>query len=227
MSEMVLIATELSHSFATSGGPSVLQRAALEVAAGEAVAVTGVSGCGKSTLLHILGGLARPDAGQIEVAGTALGGLSQTQLGALRNRKLGFVYQQHHLIGEFSAQENVALPLLVGGTEWEPALASARELLAAVELTEQARRVPAQLSGGERQRVAIARALVNEPACVIADEPTGNLDPKSAAVVTELLLANCRQRNCGLLVATHDLNFADRLQRRLELREGKLCAVSR
>lgn len=213
-------------NFAASGGPEVLRGTNLSVSAGETVAITGVSGCGKSTLLHILGGLAWPDTGEVSVGGTVLGGLSQTALGQLRNRQLGFVYQSHHLLGEFTAAENVAMPLLVAGVAWDTALAQAQDLLAAVGLPGKAPQYPGKLSGGERQRVALGRALVNKPACIIADEPTGNLDRHSAATVVRLLLAACAERSCALVVATHDMGFAACLDRQLELREGNLVPVS-
>ncbi|MBF2734781.1 MAG: ABC transporter ATP-binding protein [Betaproteobacteria bacterium AqS2] len=221
MSE-VLAARGLSKSFAASGGPEVLAGVDLSLAAGASLAVTGASGCGKSTLLHIAGGLARPDEGTVMIDGVALAGLGGAARSRLHNQKLGFVYQFHHLLAEFTAAENVAMPMLVAGTGRRAALARATELLGDFGLAAAAARHPAALSGGERQRVAIARALANGPKLVIADEPTGNLDAKAAAGVFELLLRQCAERGCALLAATHNLELAANLGAVRRLQGGRL-----
>ena len=222
MSEVVLVAEDLVRSFESTGGTKVLNKANLSIQAGQAVAVTGVSGCGKSTLLHILGGLAKPDSGKVTIKGQNLTELSKSKLGSLRNKELGFVYQMHHLIGELSIEENVALPLLVAGLKWKEAIERANELLTQVGLGEHSKKSPSQLSGGERQRTAIARAIANKPSCVIADEPTGNLDYHTAKNVINILLDACKNYNCSLLVATHDLELASKLNKHYEMRNGRL-----
>ncbi len=226
MSEAVLSAVSVSKSFVASGGTTVLDDVSLELASEESVAITGVSGCGKSTLLHILGGLAVPDSGAVSLMGVSLTQAGQDARGKMRNAQLGFVYQFHHLLAEFTAAENVAMPLMIAGVKKRDALRIAHDQLAAVGLDAQSDKIPGMLSGGERQRVAIVRALVNNPACVIADEPTGNLDRHSAKVVTELLLKISDQAHHALLVATHDLELAHCFARVLELRDGKLCAAT-
>lgn len=222
MSEPVLMAESLRKSYPGTGGGEVLAGASLSMRSGESLAVVGASGCGKSTLLHMLGGLAAPDSGTVTLAGSALTGVSPAQQGRLRNRHLGFIYQMHHLLGEFSAVENVAMPLEVAGCATKQALDRARALLARLGMEEHFGKLPGALSGGERQRVAVARALVNEPDCVLADEPTGNLDRKSAAAVLDLLLEQCSELGCALLMATHDLAQASQLDARRELRDGRL-----
>ena len=222
MSERILSASGLSKSYAGSGGAMVLNDVSLGLSAGDAVVITGASGCGKSTLLHILGGLAVPDTGAVQLKDVSLNKSSQAQRGKLRNAHLGFVYQFHHLLAEFSAAENVAMPLMISGVSRREALRIAHERLDEVGLAGQSRKIPGMLSGGERQRVAIVRALANDPACVIADEPTGNLDRQSAKVVTELLMKISTTGKNALLVATHDLEFAQCFARSLELRDGKL-----
>lgn len=221
MSE-VLAARGLRKSFAAAGGPEVLAGVDLSLAAGASLAVTGASGCGKSTLLHIAGGLARPDAGEVAVDGVALAGLSAARRSRLHNQRVGFVYQFHHLLAEFTAAENVAMPMLIGGTARRKALARARDMLGGFGLADLADRHPAALSGGERQRVAIARALANGPKLLIADEPTGNLDAKAAAGVFELLLRQCAERGCALLAATHNLELAAGLGAARRLQGGRL-----
>lgn len=202
----------------------VLSGIDLRMHAGETLAVVGSSGCGKSTLLNLLGGLDSPTEGQVSVAGQPLGQLTEKQRGLLRNRHMGFIYQFHHLLPEFTALENVAMPLLIGDESAAQAMARAQEVLEAVGLGERLTHKPAMLSGGERQRVAIARALVTRPSIVFADEPTGNLDERTATQIQDLMLDLNQRYGVALLIVTHDPAFAVRCAQRRELHDGLLAA---
>jgi lipoprotein-releasing system ATP-binding protein len=222
MSEPVLACRGLGRVYRDGDNAvSVLEGVELELLAGEKIAVVGVSGSGKSTLLNLLGGLDHPSTGQVLMGGRDLAGLDERALCRLRNRELGFVYQFHHLLPEFDACENVAMPLLIRGDRRPAALEQAAAMLGRVGLSHRLEHRPGQLSGGERQRVAIARALVGEPACVLMDEPTGNLDPQSAAQVLTLI-DELREHSAAFVVVTHDPAIAGHMDRILELRGGRL-----
>ena len=221
----VLLASDLYRSYKQAGGDNdlaVLEGANLEVHAGEKLAIIGVSGSGKTTLLNLLAGLDDPNGGSVKLCGTDWQNLDASQRASWRNQHLGFVYQFHHLLAEFSALENVALPMLIGGASVAQARERSEELLSRVGLAERLRHHPAELSGGERQRVAIARALVTQPAVVLMDEPTGNLDPHTAASMLDLLMELNETLGISTVMVTHDPTIAGRMDRAVRLVEGIL-----
>ena len=221
----VLLASDLYRSYKQAGGDNdlaVLEGANLEVHAGEKLAIIGVSGSGKTTLLNLLAGLDDPNGGSVKLCGTDWQNLDASQRASWRNQHLGFVYQFHHLLAEFSALENVALPLLIGGASVAQARERSEELLSRVGLAERLRHHPAELSGGERQRVAIARALVTQPAVVLMDEPTGNLEPHTAASMLDLLMELNETLGISTVMVTHDPAIAGRMDRAVRLVEGIL-----
>ena len=223
MSEAALALTAIVRTFRQAGNDlHVLRGASLTIAQGEVVALVGPSGAGKSTFLHIAGLLERPTSGEVIVAGEKCAGLSDDRRTALRRNAIGFVYQFHHLLPEFSAIENVVLPQMIAGVTKSAARTRASELLARVGLAARESHRPAKLSGGEQQRVAIARALANAPSVLIADEPTGNLDQETAGRVFDMLLEVVRDTGVGALVATHNHDLAARMDRTLVLRNGVL-----
>jgi lipoprotein-releasing system ATP-binding protein len=222
----VLVCENIDKSYLQGPQPLHILRALnFSVAAGQHMAIVGASGSGKSTLLNVLGGLDKPDQGQVYLKGQLFSTLSENQRGLLRNQYLGFVYQFHHLLAEFSALENVAMPLLIAKKSKERAFHQAEQLLTKVGLNARLSHKPAQLSGGERQRVAIARALANQPACVLMDEPTGNLDGKNARAIQDLMQALSAQLDTAFVVVTHDLHFAQTMDQIFELQDGTLQQV--
>lgn len=223
MSNPVLRCSGLSKSFGSGElRVDVLSNLDLEIPRGESVAIFGASGCGKSTLLHLLAGLDRPDSGTVEIAGRRIDGLADSEQAQLRNRSLGFVYQMHHLLPEFSALENVTMPPLIGGMSVEEASEKAAELLKRVDMGDRLQHRPGELSGGERQRVAVCRALVMDPDVVLADEPTGNLDPHTAHEVFDLMKQLNAEREIALILVTHDETLAKAMQAGYRLSEGKV-----
>ena len=212
-------ASEIYKRFATV---EALRGVSLEVARGEIVAIVGASGAGKSTLLQILGTLMAADSGRVEIAGRDCTAMGESELATFRNQHLGFVFQFHHLLPEFTALENVAMPALIGGAERKEAFARAAELIDMVGLTDRAAHKPVELSGGEQQRVAIARALINQPSVVLADEPTGNLDTASRDQIHSLLLDVRREFNQTIVMVTHDMSLADSVDRKIVMSDGAI-----
>lgn len=226
--QAVVEAIDLHRSYRSGDGSTleVLRGVDLEVRAGESVAIIGASGSGKSTLLHLLGGLDRPTSGQVVVKGHRLAEASDVRLSELRNAYIGFVFQFHHLLREFSALENVMMPQLIAGRSHAEAARRAGDLLDQVGLASRVDHRPGQLSGGEQQRVAVARALANQPVAILADEPSGNLDPNTSERLHDVLFGVCAEHNTAIVVVTHNMRIATRSDRVLEMQDGRLVAAS-
>ena len=223
---LVLRAEAVCKSFVQGANAiDVLRGVCIDVVAGERVAIAGFSGSGKSTLLHILGGLESADSGKIFVDGEDIGAMKELEMDVMRNQYLGFIYQFHHLLNDFTALENIAIPQRILGNNKNKALQIAREMLVRVGLENRAGHKPGQLSGGERQRVAIARALVNQPICVLADEPTGNLDEKTALEVNEMMVSLSQELGTSFVIVTHNVELASQMDRTLELHNGLLTSL--
>ena len=221
---IVLECLDLCKTFTEGGGTKleILRNVNFSVRAGEKIAIVGASGSGKSTLLHLLGSLDKPTSGQVLIENKDVNVLSETERCRLRNRLLGFVYQFHHLLPEFTAQENVAMPSLVRGTSPAQAMGQARVLLEKVGMIRRLDHKPSELSGGERQRAAIARAIINEPRCILADEPTGNLDKSTAEQVIQVMLRLNKEYSTSLVVVTHDMSLASKMDKIYTIEDGRL-----
>ena len=221
----VLICRNINKTYQDgSNATPVLHDVSLSIKTGEHVAILGSSGSGKSTLLHILGGLDKPSSGDVEFNGKSLGKLSGNALAKLRNDEMGFIYQFHHLLGEFTALENVAMPLRIRGLPTKAAHSKAKVILDEVGLSHRADHLPSTMSGGERQRVAIARALVTEPSVVLADEPTGNLDDSTGEQIYKLLTSLSEKKGTAFVVVTHDIALAGKMDRVLKIKDGRLVS---